>query len=95
MENQKHHIVEYLTNLYVWVGLAVLTIFTIRVSEFDLKMLTVAVALGVATVKAVLVLMYFMHLKFDSKILTVMVIVTLIVFLSMIVFTFFDYTFRA
>ncbi|MDD2964762.1 MAG: cytochrome C oxidase subunit IV family protein [Bacteroidales bacterium] len=95
MENHKHHIVEYLTNLYVWVGLAVLTIVTIWVSEFDLKMLTVAVALGVATVKAVLVLMYFMHLKFDSKILTVMVIVTLIVFLSMIVFTFFDYTFRA
>lgn len=95
MEEHKQHIVEYLTNIYVWIGLAFLTIVTIWVSEFDLKMLTVAVALGVATVKAVLVLMYFMHLKFDSKILTVMVFVTMIVFLSMIIFTFFDYTFRS
>lgn len=95
MEEHKQHIVEYLTNIYVWIGLAILTIVTIWVSEFDLKMLTVAVALGVATVKAVLVLMYFMHLKFDSKILTAMVVVTMIVFLSMIIFTFFDYTFRS
>lgn len=95
MEEHKQHIVEYLTNIYVWIGLAFLTIITIGVSELDLRMLTVAVALGVATVKASLVLMYFMHLRFDSKVLTVMVIVTMIVFLTMIIFTFFDYIFRA
>ena len=94
MEEQKHHIVEYLTNIKIWIALAVLTILTVWVSEFDLAMLTVTVALTIATVKALLVLAYFMHLKFDSKILIIMVIVTMIIFLSMIIFTFFDYLFR-
>ncbi len=95
MEEHKPHIVEYLTNIYVWIALAVLTVITIWVSEFDLKLLTVAVALGVASIKATLVLMYFMHLRFDSKILTFMVLITMIVFLSLIVFTFIDYSYRA
>lgn len=95
MEEHKPHIVEYLTNIYVWIALAVLTVITIWVSEFDLKLLTVAVALSVASIKATLVLMYFMHLRFDSKILTFMVLITMIVFMSIIVFTFFDYSYRS
>ena len=94
MDEQKHHIVDYLTNIKVWVALAVLTILTVWVSEFDLATLTVTVALSIATIKAVLVLSYFMHLKFDSKILIIMVLVTLVIFLSMIIFTFFDYLYR-
>lgn len=94
MDQHKHHIVDYITQMWVWVALLILTGITVAVAEVDLKMLTVAVALGVATIKSIFVLTYFMHLKFDSKILTYFVIVVLLVFVSFIILTFIDYYYR-
>lgn len=94
MEKNHHHIVGYITNLWVWVALIILTIITVAVSEYDLKMLTVVVALTIASIKAGIVLAYFMHLKFDKKILTVFLLIVLVVFLSFIVLTLVDYYYR-
>ena len=94
MEGHKHHIVEYLTQVKVWVVLVLLTLITVATAEVDFAMLTVAVALTIASVKSTLVLLYFMHLKFESRILNLFVIVVMLVFLAMIIFTFFDYIFR-
>ncbi len=94
MEGHKHHIVEYLTQVKVWVALVLLTLITVATAEVDFAMLTVAVALTIASVKSTLVLLYFMHLKFESRILNIFVIVVMLVFLAMIIFTFFDYIFR-
>ena len=57
-----------------------LTIITVSIAQVHLPMLTVAVALLVATVKASIVAVYFMHLKFDSKVLAIMFAVTVIIF---------------
>ncbi|MDK2909684.1 MAG: cytochrome c oxidase subunit [Bacteroidales bacterium] len=94
MEGHKPHIVDYATQAKVWAALVVLTLVTVATAEVDFAMLTVAVALTIASVKSVLVLLYFMHLKFESRILNIFVIVVMLVFLAMIVFTFFDYIFR-
>lgn len=94
MEGHKPHIVDYLTQVKVWVVLVILTLVTVATAEIDFAMLTVAVALSIATVKSVLVLLYFMHLKFESRILNLFVIVVMLVFFAMIIFTFFDYLFR-
>ncbi len=100
MENDKnnheeeHHIVSYAANLKIWVVLLVLTWLTITVAYLDFGNLAVAVALLIATFKAGVVLTYYMHLKFDSKLLTILLLITVAVFSTFIILTFFDYAFR-
>lgn len=51
----------------VWGGLIVLTGATVGVSYIDLGILNVAVALLIASVKASLVALFFMHLKSENR----------------------------
>lgn len=46
--------------------LMVLTVATVAVTKFDLGVFNIWVALGIAVIKAGLVAMYFMHLRWDS-----------------------------
>lgn len=101
MENNKnnhheedHHIVSYAANIKIWVVLLVLTWVTITVAYLDFGSMAVAVALVVASIKSAVVLAYYMHLKFDSKLLTVLLLVTVAVFSTFIILTFFDYSLR-
>lgn len=56
------------TKVYVGVlvGLAFLTFVTVWVAQFDFGILNVPIALAVATMKASLVILYFMNLKYDK-----------------------------
>ena len=51
----------------VFVALLALTFITVAVTRVDLGPLNIWVAMGVATVKATLVALYFMHLKYDNR----------------------------
>ncbi len=93
-EHAEHHISSYASQLKIWIILLLLTWLTITVAYISFGNMAVAIALLIATVKAGIVLAYYMHLKFDSKLLTVFLIVTMAVFSSFIVLTFFDYAFR-
>ena len=94
MTNTEIHITEY--RVYGWVlfALLVLTTITITVTWIDLSALTVMVALVIASVKSFIVLRYFMHLKFESRMFTVFVVMVLIIYLLVIILTFFDYLLR-
>lgn len=46
--------------------LMVLTVATVAVTKFDLGQFNIWVALAIAVIKAALVAMYFMHLRWDS-----------------------------
>jgi cytochrome c oxidase subunit 4 len=48
----------------------------------------------IASVKAAIVLLYFMHLKFDEKIYRFMVTLVLAIYAVVIIITFFDYLYR-
>ncbi len=89
-----HHIVPYTNHVWVWSGLVFLTFLTVSAVLVDLKNFVVFAALLIASAKASIVAAYFMHLKFDSKILTAMLILVLFVFVSFILLTFIDYSFR-
>jgi cytochrome c oxidase subunit 4 len=93
-EQDKHHIVSYKQNIFVWVALLILTVITVAVSTVDLKSLTVVTAITIATVKAVIVALYFMHLKFDRKILGIFLLITMFIFVAVLLLTFLDYGFR-
>jgi len=90
-QEESHHIVSYADNIKVWIALLFLTWLTITVAYVTGS---VAIALIVATVKAGIVLAYFMHLKFESRILTILLLVTMTVFSGFIVLTFFDFALR-
>jgi cytochrome c oxidase subunit 4 len=52
--------------LTVFAGLIALTAVTVAVSYFDFGPINLMVALGVATIKAALVALWFMHLRYES-----------------------------
>ncbi|HWL54544.1 MAG TPA: cytochrome C oxidase subunit IV family protein [Chthoniobacteraceae bacterium] len=53
--------------LKVWGALMVLLLLTIGIAHFDLGDWSVAVALLIAGVKALLILLFFMHLRYDRR----------------------------
>jgi cytochrome c oxidase subunit 4 len=59
----------------IWIALMVLTVVTARVAFIDLGAFNTVVALVIATCKALLVVLFFMHVKYASEKLTKMVIV--------------------
>lgn len=61
------HVLPLRTYLKVWGALLVLTAVTVGVSYFDFGSFNLVVALAVATVKATLVALVFMHLLYDGK----------------------------
>jgi cytochrome c oxidase subunit 4 len=84
------HVIPLWVYLTVGGGLIVLTGITVGVSFIRLGGWNVVVALGIATLKATLVALFFMHLLYDKKIFLV-VFVSAIVFVGIfIIFTMFD-----
>ena len=65
-ESQLSHLMPVSLLLAVFAALIVLTVLTVAVSYFDFGAVNLLVALGVATVKATLVALYFMHLLYDK-----------------------------
>jgi len=91
---EKQHIVRYRTYVYILLILLSFTGLSILVTSFELGPLAVSAALLFATFKTTLVFMYFMHLKFDQPVYTIMVSVVLLLFIVVVVVTFLDYSFR-
>ena len=92
--HEESHITSYALNLKVLLVLLMLTTTSILVIKFHLGAFTVAMALILASIKTTIVLTYFMHLKFESLILRLMVGGVFLLFAIIIVITFIDYYFR-
>ena len=76
------HISSYSEHFGTWVALCMLTLMTVFVSAFgaDLRTLTVATAMLIATVKALTVALYFMHIKYEPKVYKVWIIIVMALF---------------
>jgi len=84
----------YRTYIKTFAALIVLTVLTWQVSTINLGMLNVVVALAIASVKASLVALFFMHLK-DEKVVVWAFALFPLFFLSLIIFgTLTDVLFR-
>lgn len=68
----------------IWIALMCLTVITAAVSFVDLGRFNTVVALVIATVKALLVVLFFMHVKYTSERLTKIVIVSAIFWLFLL-----------
>ncbi len=84
------HIVPLWVYLTVGGGLFILTGITVAVSFIPLGGWNVVVALGIATLKATLVALFFMHLLYDKKIFLVVFLLAILFVGIFIIFTMFD-----
>lgn len=61
------HIVSRKTYIVVWAALMALMILTAGLSRIDLGEWSTVVALVIAAVKALLVILFFMHVRYESQ----------------------------
>lgn len=84
------HVVPVKTYLTVLVLLLILTVVTVVVSRFDFGELNLLVAMLIATVKAGMVVMVFMHLKYESPLTWLYVLCPLVLVATMMAGIFVD-----
>ena len=94
MSTNNQHMMSYGKLAVVLIGLLILTGVTVGVSYLDMGIFNVPVALGIACFKVSLVLLFFMHLKYESKAIVVSFLSTICFLAIMIGFTFFDVAYR-
>jgi cytochrome c oxidase subunit 4 len=85
-----NHVVPARVFLATWLGLVVLTVVTVMVAGYDLGEINFHVAMGVASAKAALVLLFFMHLYWDKPFNAVVLIVSIAFVALLISFTMTD-----
>ena len=66
--SDSHPIVSFKTYLFVLIGLLILTVITVAVAQIDFGAFNAFFAMLIASIKAALVLLYFMGLKYDDKV---------------------------
>ena len=93
-EQHGHHIVPLKTLLTVFGGLITLTVITVLTAQIDLGSLNVPLALAIAITKATLVVMFFMALKYDRPVNTLVFSIGILFVLIFLTFTWFDTGFR-
>jgi cytochrome c oxidase subunit IV len=67
------HVVPVRTYLLVFVSLMVLTVVTVAASRFDFGEANTPVAMAIAVLKATLVVLFFMHVKYSNRLVQLMV----------------------
>jgi len=92
-EYSDHAPTHHVTSLPVYFGifgaLMILTIITVAISRVDLGLLNTPIALSIAVVKATLVILFFMHVKYSTK-LTWAVVIGSIFWLALVVLILLD-----
>ena len=94
MENEKHHISDYYQLGLILVVLLTLTLISVLITGINFGAFSVGVALLVATIKVAIVIIWFMHLKFESLFMKLMVSGVFLLFALVVGITFIDYLLR-
>lgn len=94
MEKTKHYIIPFRTYFLILLGLITFTFMSIGITKINLGGYSVLGALIFSSCKSALVLIFFMHLKFDKLYLRFLILFVILVFLTLILITFLDYYFR-
>jgi cytochrome c oxidase subunit 4 len=78
------HIIPSKIYYLIWISLMVLTVVTAAVAFVDLGQFNTVVALVIATFKATLVVLFFMHVKYTSEKMTKTVIISALFWLVLL-----------
>jgi cytochrome c oxidase subunit 4 len=94
-EHAEHHIVSPLEYCFVYAALIVGTILTVVAANLELGVFNPIVALGIASTKAVVVILFFMHVKYQSNLIKVTVGAGFFTFVVLVTMSLVDYMSRA
>ena len=94
-EHLEHHIVTPAQYMLVFGTLLVFTGITVGAAYVELGVFNPIVALAIATFKAVVVILFFMHVKYQSRLVKVTVAAGFFTFIVLITMTLTDYMSRA
>ncbi len=93
-QKNSSHIVSTKINVLIWLSLVALTGITVMVARADTGTFGVLINILIASAKAVLVVYIFMHMKYESAFLKLMLLATLITMTLIIMLTFLDILYR-
>ena len=93
-EEYHQHITPTKNYFLIWLVLVFLTLVTVGVSYADLHKFTVFTAMLIATVKVMLVVLFFMHLIHEKRIYWLMILAVLTTYGIFVFLTFADYHYR-
>jgi cytochrome c oxidase subunit IV len=88
------HIVPDLTQFRVYVALIILTALTVAASVLYPGRIGITAALVITPIKATLILMYFMHLKYEKPVFVIMFLVAVSILALVMGLTIVDYLYR-
>jgi cytochrome c oxidase subunit 4 len=91
---EQHHIIAPRTLALVWLALLALTALTVIVTRAELGGYKVLAALTIACLKGGLVIAFFMHMKYEGRLLRWLLFVALVTLAIFIGLTFFDVLYR-
>jgi cytochrome c oxidase subunit 4 len=94
-EHSEHHLVTPFQYFLVYIALIVGTIITVLAAKLELHVFNPIVALAIACTKAVIVILFFMHVKYQSKLVKMTVAAGFFTFIVLITMTLTDYMSRA
>jgi cytochrome c oxidase subunit 4 len=94
-EHAEHHIVTPAQYGMVYATLLLGTVLTVVAAYQDLGVFNPVIALGIACFKAVVVILFFMHVKYQSGLIKMTVGAGFFTFLVLITMTLSDYISRA
>jgi cytochrome c oxidase subunit 4 len=94
-EHAEHHIVTPMNYLFVYIALIIGTILTVVAADIDLGVFNPIIALGIACTKACIVILFFMHVKYQSRLVKLTVSAGFFTFIVLITMTLTDYMSRA
>ncbi|MCX6122398.1 MAG: cytochrome C oxidase subunit IV family protein [Ignavibacteriales bacterium] len=92
-DHQQHQIIGYGRYVLIWLGLLALTCTTVTFAGINLGRWIIITALTIASIKSMLMLNIFMHLKYEDRLFRIFVGVAIVTFIIFISLTFFDYAF--
>ncbi|MBZ5627250.1 MAG: cytochrome C oxidase subunit IV family protein [Acidobacteriia bacterium] len=69
------HVVSRKTYIVVWIALMALMVLTAGLSRIDLGEWSTVVAMAIAVIKALLVILFFMHVRYEDQKITWVVVI--------------------
>ena len=90
----QHHITPKSVYFAVFAALMVFTVITVLAALQDFGALNTPIALTIATIKATLVILYFMHVRHSTRLTWLVIIASFVMMGVLFVLTFSDYLSR-
>lgn len=94
MDRSHHHVIEPKTYYTVFAALLVLLVLTVAAAQIPNPLVNIVVAITIAVVKAALIVLYFMHVRYSNSLVQLFVVAGFAWLMLLIALTLSDFSTR-